>query len=97
LNEGLIQNVDKDGAVLMVGEFFHKNDSSYTYLNLSTAINHSSWIKLKSDLLLLKNEHLQFSVFNIKFDKIIKDDENECMESSIEASFESYKIIKNLN
>ena len=31
------------------------------------------------------------------FDKIIKDDENECMESSIEASFESYKIIKNLN
>ncbi len=97
LNEGLIQNVDKDGAVLMIGEFFHKNDSSYTYLNLSTAINHSSWFKLKSDLLLLKNEHLQFSVFNIKFDKIIKDDENECMESSIEASFESYKIIKNLN
>jgi hypothetical protein len=97
LNEGLIQSVDKDGSVVMKGDFFHKNDCSYTYLNLSTEINHSNWLKLKSDLLLLKSENLEFSVFNIVFDEIIKDDENECMESKIEAVFESYKIIKTLN
>ncbi len=68
-----------------------------TYLNLSTEINHSNWLKLKSDLLLLQNENLQFSGFNIIFDEIINDAENECMESNIEASFESYKIIKTLN
>ena len=97
LNEGLIQSVDKDGSVLMSGEFFHKNDCSFTYLNLSTEINHSSWLKLKTDTLLLTTEQLQFSVFNIIFDKLIKDDENECIECNINASFESYKIIKTLN
>jgi hypothetical protein len=97
LNEGLIQSVDKDGAVLMKGDFFHKNDCSYTYLNLSTEINNSNWLKLKSDVLFLKNENLQFSIFNIVFNEIINDDENDCMESNIEAAFESYKILKTLN
>jgi hypothetical protein len=97
LHEGLIQNVNKDGSIIMHGDFFHKNDCSYTHLNFSTEINNLSWHRLKSDLLLLKTEILQFSVHDIIFNKVIKDDEDECIESSIEASFESYQIIKMLN
>jgi hypothetical protein len=96
LSESLIQSVDKNGCILMLGVFYHLNDCSKTYLNLEAEINYLSWIKLKSDILFLKNENLQFSVFNIIFDEIFND-EHDFMESNIEASFESYKIIKTLN
>ena len=34
LSEGLIQSVDKNGCVLMLGVFYHEIDCSQTYLNL---------------------------------------------------------------
>ncbi len=93
LKEGLVQSVDEDGYAVMKGDFFHRNDGSLTYLNLSTEISHSNWIKLKSDLLLLKRETLSFYVLNIVINEIVKDDNFGWMESKkIEAVFESYAI-----
>ena len=97
LNDGLVQSADKDGCALITGDFYHKNDLSYTSLNLATEINNLSWLKLKTDMIVLKNMNLQLSVFNIDFGKIIKDDENDCIESNIQAALESYQIIKILN
>ena len=84
-------DIKKPSVFLLEGIVYFINDK-----NLSE-INNLNWNRLKSDLLLLKSEELQFSVHDIIFNKVIKDDEDECIESSIEASFESYQIIKMLN
>jgi hypothetical protein len=97
LYEGLVQKVDEEGAVLMSGDFYHRDDFSHTQINLSSEINNVSWLKLKADLALLKDEAIQLNVFSFNFAKLIKDDENACITAAVQASFANYKIIKILN
>ena len=97
LYEGLVQKVDAEGGVLMSGEFYHGDDCSHTQINLACEINKSSWLKLKSDLLLIKDELVQLDVYNINFGNLIKDDENACITAAAQASLSNYKIIRILN
>lgn len=97
LYEGLVQKVDEEGGVLMSGEFYHSNDFSYTQINLASEINNASWLRLKSDLLLVKDEVVRLDVYNIILGNLIKDDENACVTAAAKASFSNYKIIKMLN
>jgi hypothetical protein len=96
ISEDISQKVSDVGYVLMNGNFFHQNDGSYTYLNLSTEVNQSNWLKLKSDLLFVENAYLQFLVSSLIFNEVIEDVENDYLTSDVEASFESYRIIKSI-
>ena len=83
-----------ESCLICLEETDHEN--KVIYLNLSTEVNQLNWLKLKSDLLFIENAYLQFLISSLIFNEAIEDVENDYLTSNVEASFDSYRIIKSI-
>jgi len=92
LGHGVIQEQDNEGMIPLRGNMSIAKDGSNSFINLSAEINQNSWMKLKSDVLLVSSQALSFDIGKLNLEQI--DEDEDCFEAEVALSLHMYIIKK---